>query len=356
MKHRSGFGIAAVLLGTSSLALAQQMPVQPAQCAVATNNCSVATQTGSNASATTTQGGTGNTAVVVQTVTRGAISTIEQPGSLNFAEVEQIDDGTARTAHQSTITQGGDENIAFVLQNEKGNSIGQLSEITQSGSDNYADVGQLGFADRSFVTQSSGSNSAIVLQGTVLNNGNLTTPNQFSTVIQAGTGGHIAVVTQEGASLNDSDVDQQGATNTANVRQLGSFQDSDLIQTGTGNMATTTQAGIGIFSASSNTAYVEQVGDFNQSTLTQGQSTFNNDARVTQLGDNGRSTLSQLGAPAFDNEATLDQLLGSSGAISLIEQFGSDNIADVTQGGTGDNSSISQTGNNNTANVSQNVP
>ena len=136
MKSAINTGIAAALLSSSGIALAQQVPVQPAECAVTANNCSVVTQTGSNASATTTQTGDGNTAIVVQTVTRGAISTIEQPGSLNFADVEQIDDGTARTAHRSTITQGGDENIAFVLQNEKGNSIGQLSEITQSGSDN----------------------------------------------------------------------------------------------------------------------------------------------------------------------------------------------------------------------------
>lgn len=360
MKNTIHFSICVMLLGTSNIALAQQVPVQPAECASASNNCSVVTQNGSNASATNTQSGSGNTAVVDQTVRVGANSIIEQSGSLNFADVEQIDNGSALSAHSSLIVQDGNQNIAFVIQNEKGDSAGQLSEITQPGSGNYADVGQLGFADRSFVTQTSDSNSAIVMQGTSPVNGIGFLQNQFSTVIQAETGGHIAIVTQEGSSTNNSYVDQQGATNTANVVQTGSGQDSYIIQTGTGNQATNLQGGLLLFSSFGNIAYVEQVGDFNQSTINIGAFTDSNEARVTQSGDNGRSTVSQnsLGGLSVgdQNEATVDQLLGSSGAVSLIDQFGSDNFAAVTQGGIGDNSVVNQTGNDNVVNVSQNIP
>ncbi|OBV12072.1 hypothetical protein [Erythrobacter dokdonensis] len=350
------FGIAITLLSASGVAWAQQVPVIPAECAATSNNCAVATQTGSNATATINQPGTSNTAVVEQTSVTGAVSTVEQSGSVNFAEVEQIDNGLS-SVHRSTIDQGGDRNTAFLIQNERGSSAGQFSDIDQSGSDNYADVAQTGFADDSFVTQSSDGNSAIVIQDSVLNGVGFIT-NQTSTVIQSGTGGHIANVSQTQGILSNSYVEQQGDTNTATAIQIATRQDLDIIQTGNGNIATVSQGQI-LFGPGENIAFVEQIGNFNQSTITQVQSSSTNNARSTQSGDNGRSTIIQEGEPvmnARNNSATLNQLLGSSEAVSLIDQMGEDNIASVTQGGIGDMSTVIQNGNGNMATVSQNVP
>lgn len=351
MKITTKTSIAALLLCASTAALAQQVPVIPAECSAAGNNCSVVTQNGSNATVTNTQSGSGNTAVVAQTVTRGAVSTIEQPGTLNFADVEQIDDGTMRSAHRSTVEQGGNENIAFVLQNERGNSIGQLSDIEQSGNSNYADVAQTGFADQSSVTQSSDLNSAIVTQDTQAD-GTFSNVNQISTVIQAGTGGHSAVVNQVRGLLGISYIEQQGDSNTATVSQIALRQDAEIIQTGNENMATVTQ-GLVLLGPGENSARIEQIGDLNRSTITQVQSASSNNATSTQSGDMGMSTITQSNSR---NNATLDQLLGSSDATSTIAQSGNDNISSVEQGGLGDASSIMQNGNGNMATVRQNVP
>lgn len=357
MKFTMRTCIATALFSASGIAMAQQVPVIPAECAGATNNCSVVTQDGSNASATNNQPGTGNTAVVVQTATRGANSQIDQAGASNFAEVEQVDNGML-SAHNSTIDQGGNQNIAFLIQNERGSSAGQFSDIDQSGSENYADVAQTGFADDSFVTQSSDGNSAIVIQESLVNGIGFTT-NQTSTVIQSGTGGHIANVSQTLGPTNNSYVEQQGDTNTATAIQISLRHDLDIIQTGNGNIATVSQ-GQFVFGPGESIAFVEQIGNFNQSTITQVQSSRNNNARSTQSGDNGRSTIIQEGVPftidSRNNNATLNQLLGSSGAVSLIDQTGEDNMATVTQGGIGDMSTVMQNGNDNVANVSQNVP
>ena len=349
-------GIAITLLSASGVAWAQQVPVIPAECAATANNCSVVTQSGSNATVTNNQTGSGNTVVVDQTSVTGAVSTVEQSGSLNFAEVEQIDNGMF-SVHNSTIDQGGDRNTAFLIQNERGSSAGQFSDIDQSGSDNYADVAQTGFADDSFVTQSSDGNSAIVIQDSVVN-GTGFTINQTSTVIQSGTGGHIANVSQTLGPTSNSYVEQQGDTNTANAIQISLRQDLDIIQTGNGNTASVTQGQI-IFGPAENVAFVEQIGNFNQSTIIQAQNSSSNNARSTQSGDDGRSTIIQEGevpTNTHDNSATLNQLVGSSGAVSLIDQMGEDNIATVTQGGIGDMSTVMQSGNGNMATVNQNVP
>lgn len=118
------------------------------------------TQTGQNQSSFVEQSGASDLAFVDQIGGAGNFSRVIQlsNGISNEANVEQRGDNG-----ESTITQDGWDNTANLLQGEL--SDGNISEITQGGSFNMADVFQYSSGNSSTVTQSGSDNILTVTQG-----------------------------------------------------------------------------------------------------------------------------------------------------------------------------------------------
>jgi hypothetical protein len=349
MKTAIGLGISAIALTCAATAGAQ-------------DNISSVTQTGSNADATTTQSGSANEATVLQSTGTGADSLIEQNGTANVAMVTQSDEGEITSINKSTVIQTGERNSASLVQESNGASGGHTSVIQQIGDENLAQVNQLNFSDNSVINQQSDSNIALVDQGTGMFFGDGYTSNNRSVITQSGDGGHTAIVSQDLVFGSRSDIEQVGATNFAQVTQTAFVSSSAIIQEGEGNVATTTQgsaANLGLlFDSASDLAFVKQVGDRNGSDIVQNGETSSGLAEVRQDGDDGSSSITQTtltpGQEGEDNEAKVEQLLGSSGNISTIAQAGSENEAFVTQGGADNLSAVTQAGLGNVATVAQN--
>ncbi|WP_170214808.1 hypothetical protein [Halomonas halmophila] len=164
-------------------------------------------------------------------------SFILQGGVSNDADVTQYGE------QFSDIDQDGYSNYSKVVQDDEvGSTSGQgqnESRIKQEGSDNYADVYQLGDRNDSYVEQDG---------------------------LWGGGDDNSATVVQDG-DLNDSYIKQFGDNNWADVYQGGDELDSDILQTGYGNDAQVVQTGYG------HDSYIKQFGSGNWASHTQsGQS------------------------------------------------------------------------------------
>lgn len=173
-----------------------------------------------------------------------------------------------------------------------------------------------------------------------------------STVNQQGLG-QIADVDQIGTAANNSSTILQGlngggsAGNKVHVDQTGTVSIENIsavVQDGIDNDAKINQNGNG-FINDYNYSYAEQTGNDNKIEVIQGNVVTNNTSVIDQYGDNNKATVSQGGGNEGVNLTN----------YSNIDQDGNNNTATVDQGGAGvvsNTSYIAQSGGN-TANVNQ---
>ncbi|KIN63400.1 Curlin associated repeat protein [Sulfitobacter noctilucicola] len=223
---------------------------------------------GDNNVAGTMQDGIGNTASIRQGT--GAVNSVwfvPNPASNdndNLAQIDQTGDGNT-----SAIEQGGESGTANNMQVGMDND----STIVQSG-------GLPGLGNNALVTQNGDRNTSLVAQTSA--NGDLpalpsgtravvtqNADDSESTIIQKPLGGHLAVLTQNGAD-HYSMIEQDGLLNTAEVTQSLTGQESTIFQTGpsvvgpVGNVALVTQT-----MTSGNGSLITQSGIGNLSTVMQ---------------------------------------------------------------------------------------
>ena len=283
--------------------------------------------------ATTTQQGSGKTALTeqVQTYIEDMTATIEQIGNNNRVG----DPGTQtpgiyqRPQHGSggadaTVRQRGDGNVASIRQERI--AYGAIVLIEQVGNNNSAAVRQdlLTYGETTTLRQTGNDNVASFER---LNTGD--TPSFTAT--QTGSD-NVLLFRQANGHFVTSRVDQTGSGNVVRVDLNGPESGMMVEQVGDMNTLVSTMLDV-----DSTRSAVRQIGTGNSVTSTQ-QSTQGSQSQIEQTGNN--------------NLATLNQIL--SNATSLIGQTGNNNRAAVRQiGGEGFASSIIQTGSGNNAGVYQ---
>lgn len=352
----AGASIAALIAAAPALALG--------------NNESTVTQSGTNARATVNQTGANSNSEITQTI--GGAVTVTQGGTTgsesdvttsahadptppavdnrggNTVEVKQSDSGVGGTA-------AGQANKSVVNQVtvNLGSSVLVEQSKTLAGAQNY-----------SFVQQgNNASNGDVIVRQT----GAANVSNYYSTT----STDNDATITQTGLD-NDSFVQQdfQIGSAVATVSQIGSGGDVNqvIIQQiadgfadappsfGNNALASASQDGAGNFAAiyqspsqsftseldsTEGDASSTQVGDNNVSGI--GQFSSNGFARVAQRGTANDQLLNQFGT---DNTAyvTQDNTGGGMGNRSGIAQYGDDAYAEVTQIGADNSSTIDQGG------------
>lgn len=319
----------------------------------------------------------------------GNYSDVNQSGSLNVTEVEQIggqkgwsqviqngsqgtvnvtqsDDATTSSdaGNTSYVTQGGSEGTVNVNQDQTlPTGAANYSSVDQNtyGSGSFADITQVGDGNSSEATQGPGAGGGSYLALTVDQNGTGNTSqvwqyddnnsitiiqsnNQnLSEVYQAGDGNTVGS-TQGGDGSNWSFVDQGGYGNNITVSQdgLAFAETSDVVQDGTGNSVAVTQEGVG------NVSYV---GDYLGGTV--GQDGSGNELTIYQGGEDGYSNATQFGV---GNVMSVEQGAWEFTTLNTSEahQDGDGNAMSITQDGDGNNySEASQSGDGNEFTLTQ---
>lgn len=303
------------------------------QTGLGSDNVSDINQQSSQASAKSTQSGTGNTSNIDQT------DVLSTPNDDPFADVSQTGNGNQSTVAQlsgstgsrlsANVTQIKDGNISGIAQTASGALSGRLdADVTQDGNTNTSEVNQWASGTSSgilnaVVNQTNDKNNSEINQNaTALLSGNVTATvtqkaDATSTVSQnangLGSGLITADVTQTGKSTSDvtqttaanlsavlsATVDQDGADHSSSINQLASGAPSGVIS-----------------------AIVDQEGTANISGINQtasGQNSGILTADVTQSGT-GISQLDQLasGRGSGDIEATIKQ--SGTGSDSIVLQ------------------------------------
>lgn len=205
------------------------------------------TQTGANNTSTVSQGrpvtppATGGQTAFVFQGGEDHISTIDQRGDLNFAEVEQLSVGNT-----SNVDQFGLDNFADVFQTGAGNTSNVLqsanfgtTRVFQTGDNNVSDVEQSGranFSVAALIDQSGNGNTSEILQTSLVDAAG--SADQFAEVTQS-TDGNTSRISQDGG---DPVADASNPGNTASVFQTATAGNLSVItQSGAGNSATVNQ-------------------------------------------------------------------------------------------------------------------
>lgn len=289
-----------------------------------------------------------NSSSVSQTGT-GAVATVTQDGANDISSVSQTSGGTV-TVHQtgvngstSTVNTGADdrppESTVTVTQSDTGGStapIGQ-SNVSTVVQDNVNGFGLTGTGSTVDVTQvhnaaGTGQNSSYVQQGRNAVSGQVT-------VNQTG-GENISYYSSTTSTDNDAVINQTGVGNNSIVLQ--DFQ-------GGSALATVTQNNAG---GPVNSAYIDQVSD--GFAATPAEFAYGAEAHINQDGSGNSSSIVQTGYSTMvssGNYAENNQT--GDGHSSGIMQGGIDNSALVNQSGLGNWSSVDQGGNSNSAVVNQ---
>ncbi|MGF1462949.1 MAG: beta strand repeat-containing protein [Maricaulaceae bacterium] len=205
-----------------------------------------------------------------------------------------------------------------------------VSDISQTGDGNTADVDQDGTEVVSLIEQSSsdgpteGNFAEVTQTDTGLAPGVFAVPSNQSIINQ----------TSDGSGANASaTVDQNttvlpGDSNSAEINQL-----FDMAGSGDGDGS--------IFDA---TASVEQDGTGSIAAIYQTNALDESSAAITQIGDDATAAIEQTGS---NNDADVNQM--GDGSLALVSQEGADNLADVDQTGEGSSATVVQDGSSNTA-------
>ncbi|MGJ8666698.1 MAG: hypothetical protein ACSHW7_10050 [Patiriisocius sp.] len=219
----------------------------------------------------------------------------------------------------------------------------------------------------------------VILGAAALMIGTMSYAQNISDLDQSGTNNADIDQTSTGIYYNDSDVDQDGSGNDAQVTQVGQ-NDSTVDQMGTGNMADINQDGgnqpvnydsvntsTAIQNGTGNVVDVDQVaasgnaasanmsqinqdnsatnGDGNYAKVLQGA--FSNQSTITQMNDDNSADIDQAGAAHVSvTNQTSDGAITASGAgyaqTSTVLQRGRRNFSSVSQNGDVNSSSVDQ--------------
>ena len=278
----------------------------------------------------------------------GAVATVDQTGANDVSDITQTGGGTVNvnqdgdTGSTSTVTTGANdrppESTVDVTQSDDGSSSAGTSQANVSTviQDNVNGFGLSGTGSTVSVTQTHnaagyGQNDSYVQQGTNAVSGQVT-------VSQTG-GENVSDYGSFTSTDNDASITQTGVQNTSSVVQ--NFQNG-------GALATVNQNGTG----GMNNVYIEQVSD--GFSATPPEFALGAEASATQNGSLNSSTISQTGyseADATANYASSNQQ--GNGNTSSITQSGIEGFASLTQVGNGNDSLITQGGSGNSATVSQ---
>jgi hypothetical protein len=284
----------------------------------------------SNATSPMTNSRFANEAEVLQTRARNdaAIDQIHDYARVNrnlAAITQQGTDGDA------TIQQRGDANTARIVQ--RNTSAAPIARVEQNGRTNIARVEQF-----------EGSSGEVTVYQGFFGNGTLTSPQTFTSnvnVLQSGENAnifisqigtsHVATVDEDGTN-GMIDVRMEGALNRANIEQVS--QNGLIMVASTAgsfsNVAIVTQG----LTDDGSVAFVEQSGSYAVSDIDQlgGAGGFGgNFAEVIQSGDG----------------------LGPNSILSIVQQDGASNAAQITQASAYADSVVSQFGNGHIATVAQ---
>ena len=379
--------------------------------ALMAQNTATVTQTGNTNDAGVTQTGT-NTGEVDQQGDEND-ATVTQSGANTWADVWQFGNLNTGTVTQTGSNEGwvdqlnGDENTGTVTQDGSGNtadlvqgmiedyyaafygdpkagisftnpmiSNNNTGSITQDGNDNLTQLLQVGDLNTGNISTTGDNNEAYAYQGWagdwwgfggVL--AELYSDNSTVTIDQIGNSNKGAVW-QYGGDNNSASISQDGDLNSSSISQGFIYDDANYdftypVYNTVDNTASVDQAG------NDNIGKVFQLGDGNSFSLTQ-----SGDGNT--VGGRGLSGLEDVRNGYFaqdgdDNEfvgvqndgATLDDgsfqfgdfndidLLQGAGDVSLIQQSGDWNTANVHQYGGGQDATVIQNGNSNTSNVTQ---
>lgn len=351
-------------------------------------NTATTTQTGNQNNATVVQAGSLNDAAVTQTGNLN-IGSADQSGTSNVGVVDQLDgnsnlstldqDGTSNEAY---LTQGMVEEYYDAPYNVSTAMSASFNTIsaTQSGLTNYVEVVQVGGTaidngNQTTVSQDGNNNVAYSYQGWPFGfwgetpvTSALSSLSSTVSITQVSDGNQGAVW-QYGGEDNDATIDQEGLNNVARIAQGFIYEDaaynfSHPVYNTSDNAASITQEG------EANTAKLFQLGNGNSFTLTQngdgnevglavGGLLVARDGYFEQDGDGNIFVGEQNDGAVLDNTSRqtgddneIDMEQGENDWAKII-QDGNLNDAFLTQGGGGQNATILQTGDNNMASVTQ---
>lgn len=343
-------------------------------------------------SATTTQTGTGNNSDVDQTGANNA--TITQLGNTNIVDVLQ--DGTNTTVvdqfnstnNKASVDQDGLLNEAYVTQGMVEDYNGYTS-TSMTASNNVATVDQdgngnmvgefiqVGDNNTGSISQNGNNNTAYAYTGwaygfwgeTAITSA-LSNTNSKVNISQI-SDGNYAAVWQYGGDNDEIKISQDGVGNLSQITQGMIYEDAPYnfphpVYNTNDNYASVTQIG------NNNNGKAMQLGDGNSFTLTQngdgnsvgygvGQSglLLSRNAYFDQSGDDNTFVGTQTDGATLDHTSfqlgdlnNIDLLQGA-GDVSLIQQTGDLNAANVHQYGGGQDATVMQNGNSNTSNVTQ---
>ncbi len=247
-----------------------------------------------------------------------SFSIIDQNGSSNMATTMQIvgsnggDNNLADilqsgTSNEAAIKQGtGAINSVWFIPNPASNDNNNTAFITQSGVGNFSDVEQGGESGSASSTQGGNDNESTIVQS-----GGLSGLGNSANAVQSGDRNTSTIV----QSSSDGDLPGVPAGTTAEVFQDGNDNNSMITQRPLG----------GHF------ADVSQVGDMLTSTIT--QDGLLNTSLVTQELANNTSTIEQNGGGIVDplfNLAEVNQV-ATAGNTSFVSQSGAFNVSTVNQ-------------------------
>ncbi len=283
----------------------------------------------------------GNEATVKQInhklqVANQTLSTIEQTGLQNKAEVTQEHDGNLASQAgkiEAVIRQIGNENLAVQKQGPHSQLGTAFASIFQQGDENFASQNQMKYGNQARILQAGNGNTAMQAQDAFL-------------------------LPEEEGSMNEAIIEQAGDENTASQEQDGWANIAETYQTGNGNRVVQDQY------AWKSTAIVSQHG--NDNSATQNQDGRLNLARVEQQSDGNTATQTQVsdGARPNANYTWLNEGIilqqGGLGNTAVQDQYmpagdldALSNYAYVMQNGTGNISSQIQDGGYNTSIIEQ---
>lgn len=338
------------------------------------------TQNGTNTWANVWQYGNTNTGTVTQTGSNsgwvdqvngnGNTGTVTQNGSGNSGGITQ---GMIEDYYDAYygIPQYG---ITFTNPMISNNNTGSISQIGDNNSDNLLQVGD----NNNGIISTSGDNNKVYAYqgwagdwwgfGGVL--AELYSNNSTVTIDQIGNGNYGGVW-QYGEDNNSASISQDGDLNISAISQGFIYDDANYdftypVYNTKDNIASVSQTG------NDNIGKVFQLGDGNSFSLTQsgdgntvggrGLSGLeaSRNAYFAQDGDDNIFVGTQTdgatlddGSFQFGNFNNIDLIQGA-GDVSLIQQTGDWNTANVHQYGGGQDATVMQNGNSNTANVTQN--
>jgi hypothetical protein len=231
----------------------------------------------------------------------------------SFAQVAQV--GGAQSIVSSTVTQDGYLQFADIKQDAT-NGGQQVSQVTQTWARNGAEITQTtpssAIKQESYVTQDGWNGYVVVLQSGAQN---------YSDIAQSGDTGYVRV-SQDGASTT-SNVTQDGLFNSVKVYQGGVSDRSEVTQSGVANNGDvsrdfsleTVYGGVTVYQqgASTNDSHINQSGALSGAAVVQnGSAGYTNEAHIDQQSGASNFAVAWQVANAGGNYASITQ--GGAGA------------------------------------------